>query len=39
MNGFLAVAAGGALGAAMRHGVGQLAVRHMPDHWPYGTLR
>ena len=38
MNGFLAVAAGGALGAAMRHGVGQLAVRHMPDHWPYGTF-
>jgi CrcB protein len=38
MNGFLAVAAGGALGAAMRHGVGQLAVRHMPAHWPYGTF-
>ncbi|HAE26743.1 MULTISPECIES: fluoride efflux transporter CrcB [Hyphomonas] len=38
MNGYLAVAAGGALGAAMRHGVGQVVVRHMPDHWPYGTF-
>ena len=36
--GFLAVAAGGALGAAMRHGMGLLAVRHLPDHWPYGTF-
>ena len=22
----------------MRHGVGQVVVRHMPDHWPYGTF-
>jgi CrcB protein len=38
MNGFLAVAAGGALGAAMRHGVGLLAVRHLPAGWPHGTF-
>jgi len=38
MNGFLAVAAGGALGAAMRHGVGLLAVRHLPSGWPHGTF-
>ncbi len=38
MNGFLAVAAGGALGAVMRHGLGQVVVRHMPDHWPYSTF-
>lgn len=38
MNGFLAVAAGGALGAAMRHGVGLLAVRHLPPGWPHGTF-
>ena len=38
MNGFLAVAAGGAMGAAMRHGVSLLAVRHLPDGWPHGTF-
>jgi len=38
MNGFLAVAAGGALGAAMRHGVGLLALRHLPSGWPHGTF-
>lgn len=38
MNGFLAVAAGGALGAAMRHGVGLMAVRHLPSGWPHGTF-
>ena len=38
MNGFLAVAAGGALGAALRHGVGLLAVRHLPAGWPHGTF-
>ena len=38
MNGFLAVAAGGALGAAMRHGVGLMAVRHLPPGWPHGTF-
>lgn len=38
MNGFLAVAAGGALGAAMRHGVSLMAVRHLPSGWPHGTF-
>ncbi|KCZ48859.1 fluoride efflux transporter CrcB [Hyphomonas pacifica] len=38
MNGFFAVAAGGALGAALRHGVGLLAVRHLPAGWPHGTF-
>lgn len=37
MNGFLLVASGGALGAALRHGVGLVAVRHMPAGWPWGT--
>ena len=38
MNGFLAVAAGGALGAAMRHGVSLMALRHLPSGWPHGTF-
>ena len=38
MNGFLAVAAGGAIGASLRHGVGLLAVRHLPAGWPHGTF-
>jgi CrcB protein len=38
MNGFLAVAAGGAIGAVMRHGVGLMAVRHLPAGWPHGTF-
>ena len=38
MNGFLAVAAGGAIGASLRHGVGLMAVRHLPSGWPHGTF-
>ena len=38
MNGFLAVALGGALGASLRHGVGLLSLRHMPLGWPWGTF-
>lgn len=38
MNGFLAVALGGALGASLRHGVGLLSLRHMPQGWPWGTF-
>ena len=38
MNGFLAVAAGGAIGAMLRHGVGLMAVRTLPGGWPYGTF-
>ena len=38
MNGFLAVAAGGAIGASLRHGVGLLAVRHLSAGWPHGTF-
>jgi len=38
MNGFLAVAAGGAIGASLRHGVGLMAVRHLPAGWPHGTF-
>ncbi|PKP79817.1 MAG: fluoride efflux transporter CrcB [Alphaproteobacteria bacterium HGW-Alphaproteobacteria-18] len=37
MNGFLLVALGGAIGASLRHGVGLLAVRHLPAGWPWGT--
>ena len=37
MNGFLLVALGGALGASLRHGVGLVAVRHLPLGWPWGT--
>lgn len=37
MNGFLLVALGGAIGASLRHGVGQVAVRHLPLGWPWGT--
>lgn len=37
MNGFLAVALGGALGASLRHGAGLLAVRHLPANWPWST--
>ncbi|KCZ93920.1 fluoride efflux transporter CrcB [Hyphomonas johnsonii] len=38
MNGFLAVAAGGAIGAALRHGVSQVSLRHLPQGWPHGTF-
>ncbi|MEL6258301.1 MAG: CrcB family protein, partial [Pseudomonadota bacterium] len=38
MNGFLFVALGGAFGAAARHGVGLLALRHLPPGWPHGTF-
>ena len=38
MNGFLAVALGGAIGASLRHGVGLLAVRHLAPGWPHGTF-
>jgi CrcB protein len=38
MNGFLAVALGGALGASLRHGVGLLSVRHLSQGWPWGTF-
>ncbi|WP_213268618.1 fluoride efflux transporter CrcB [Hyphomonas sp.] len=37
MNGFLLVALGGAIGASLRHGVGQVAVRHLPLGWPWAT--
>jgi CrcB protein len=38
MNHFLLVAAGGALGAGLRHGVGLLTLRHLPAGWPWGTF-
>lgn len=39
MTGYLYVALGGAIGASLRHGVGQLAVRIAPDSdWPWGTF-
>lgn len=37
MNGFLLVALGGAIGASLRHGVGLVALRHLPSGWPWGT--
>lgn len=39
MTGYLYVALGGALGASLRHGVGQLAVRMGAGAgWPWGTF-
>jgi CrcB protein len=38
MTRFLIVAAGGALGAMARYGVGTLAGRLGASHWPWGTL-
>lgn len=39
MTGYLYVALGGAIGASLRHGVGQLAVRLAPgSDWPWGTF-
>jgi fluoride exporter len=38
MNHFLIVAAGGAIGAALRHGAGLLSLRHLPANWPWATF-
>ncbi|MBA3068175.1 MAG: fluoride efflux transporter CrcB [Hyphomonas sp.] len=38
MNHFLIVAAGGAIGAALRHGVGLISLRHLPSSWPWATF-
>jgi fluoride exporter len=38
MNSFLLVAAGGAIGASLRHGAGILSVRHLPASWPWATF-
>jgi len=38
MNMILAIAAGGALGAVLRHFVGLFALRHMGSDFPWGTL-
>jgi CrcB protein len=38
MNGFFLVALGGAIGASLRHGAGQAAVRLAPDGWPWATF-
>lgn len=38
MNHFLLVAAGGAIGAALRHGIGLLSLRHLPSTWPWATF-
>ncbi|HOO80908.1 MAG TPA: fluoride efflux transporter CrcB [Alphaproteobacteria bacterium] len=38
MNAILAIAAGGALGAVMRHGVNVGAVKLLGHGFPYGTL-
>ena len=38
MNHFLLVAAGGAIGAALRHGVGVLTLRHLSSSWPWATF-
>ena len=38
MNGFLYVALGGAIGAAMRHGAGLAAVRLGLSGWPWATF-
>lgn len=38
MTQFLIVAAGGALGAALRHGAGQISLRHLPASWPWSTF-
>lgn len=38
MNSFFLVAAGGAIGASLRHGAGLLSVRHLPANWPWGTF-
>jgi CrcB protein len=38
MNSLLLVAAGGAIGASLRHGAGLLSVRHLPTNWPWATF-
>lgn len=38
MNHFLLVAAGGAIGAALRHGVGVAALRMQLAGWPWATF-
>ena len=38
MDRFLLVAAGGAVGAVARYGLGLQAVRWLGSTWPYGTL-
>ena len=38
MNSFLLVAAGGAIGASLRHGAGLLSARHLPANWPWATF-
>jgi fluoride exporter len=38
MNSFLLVAAGGAIGASLRHGAGILSERHLPATWPWATF-
>ncbi|MFN3912673.1 fluoride efflux transporter CrcB [Hyphomonas sp.] len=38
MNHFLLVAAGGAIGAALRHGAGLVSLRHLPSSWPWATF-
>jgi fluoride exporter len=38
MNSFLLVAAGGALGASLRHGAGLIGARHLPATWPWATF-
>ena len=38
MYGFLYVAAGGAIGAALRHGAGRVAVHTLPPGWPHATF-
>lgn len=38
MNGWIAVALGGAIGASLRHGVGVAAARLAPAGWPWGTF-
>lgn len=38
MNSFLLVAAGGAIGACLRHGAGLLGGRYLPASWPWATF-
>jgi len=38
MNSFLLVAAGGAIGASLRHGASLLSARHLPANWPWATF-
>ena len=38
MNSFLLVAAGGAIGASLRHGAGLLGARHFLANWPWATF-